>query len=186
MFAWFESFSAIEQLFLGCAILGGVMLVIRLLLAVAGLDHLDGDIDAPHTGSDSGFQFLTIQGISSFLTMFGLVGFTLLRNTTLGALVALIGAVAAGIGSVWIMQRIFLSMLRLQSSGTVTLDKAIGCEGTVYTTTNGTGGRVQITIANRYREFEAISADGSELPTGTAIRVTSVVADKLAIQRIRS
>jgi hypothetical protein len=30
---------------------------------------------------------------------------------------------------------------------------------------------VQINFANRLREFEAVSADGSALPTGTAIRV---------------
>ena len=36
-------------------------------------------------------------------------------------------------------------------------------------------------IANRLREFEAISADGSTLPTGTPIRVQSVTANTLVV-----
>ena len=59
-------------------------------------------------------------------------------------------------------------MLRLQSSGTVSLFAAVGSEGSVYLTVGKDGGRVQINFANRLREFEAVSADGATIPTGTA------------------
>ena len=51
---------------------------------------------------------------------------------------------------------------------------AVGSEGSVYLTVSKEGGRVQINFANRLREFEAISADGATIPTGTPIRVQSV------------
>jgi hypothetical protein len=40
---------------------------------------------------------------------------------------------------------------------------------------------VQINFANRLREFEAVSADGATIPTGTAIRVQSVTANTLVV-----
>jgi hypothetical protein len=55
-------------------------------------------------------------------------------------------------------------MLRLQSSGTVSLFAAVGSEGSVYLTVGKEGGRVQINFANRLREFEAVSADGASIP----------------------
>jgi membrane protein implicated in regulation of membrane protease activity len=183
MTEWFASYNSVEQLFLLCGIVGGIVVVFRLILTVAGLDH-HGGIDAAHVDTDAGFQALTIQGISSFFTMFGVVGFVLYHNAALGLFLALLGAVGAGVFSVWLLQKIFRSMMRLQSSGTVSLFAAVGSEGSVYLTVGKDGGRVQINFANRLREFEAVSADGSTLPTGTAIRVQSVTANTLVVSAV--
>ena len=184
MTEWFASHDGIEQMFLLCALLGGTILILRLILSVAGIDGHDGDVDLTHASSEHGFQILTIQGISSFFAMFGVVGYTLYRNASLGTIVALLGAVVAGVAAVWIIQRIFMGMLRLQSSGTVALDQAVGSEGSVYLTVSKDGGRVQINFANRLREFEAVSADGGTIPTGTAIRVQGVSANTLVVSPI--
>jgi len=182
MIEWFASHNGIEQLFLLSGIVGGFVLILRLLLTIAGLDH-HGDV-AAHVDSDAGFQALTIQGISSFFTMFGVVGFTLYHNAMLGTLLAMAGAVAAGAFSMWVVHKIFRAMLRLQSTGTVSLYAAVGSEGSVYLTVGKEGGRVQINFANRLREFEAVSADGSTLPTGTPIRVQSVMANTLVVSPV--
>ena len=177
MIEWFGSHSGLEQLFLLGAIVGGLILVLRLILMVAGLDH-HTDL---HMDSDAGFQALSIQGISAFFTMFGVVGYMLNHNAGLGIILSLVGAVTAGAFSMCLIGRVFRAMLRLQSSGTVSLFAAVGSEGSVYLTVGKEGGRVQINFANRLREFEAISADGSTLPTGTAIRVQSVTANTLVV-----
>ena len=179
MIEWFASHNGLEQLFLLSAIVGGLILLFRLILTIAGLDH-HGDA-AVHVDTDAGFQALTIQGISSFFTMFGVVGFTLYHNALLGTLLAVTGAVAAGAFSMWVVHKIFRAMMRLQSSGTVSLYAAVGSEGNVYLTVGKDGGRVQINFANRLREFEAVSADGSTLPTGTPVRVQSVTANTLVV-----
>jgi len=181
---WFAAHNGLEQLFLLCAIAGGTVVLLRLVLTIAGLDHQDAALDGTHADSDTGFQLLSIQGISSFFTLFGLVGYTLYRQAHLGAVIALAAALLAGFAAVWLMQRIFIAMLKLQSSGSVKLDSAIGCEGTVYLTVTGAGGSVQINFANRLREFDAISADGTELPTGTPIRVQRLAASRLVVTRI--
>ena len=59
-------------------------------------------------------------------------------------------------------------MMRLQSSGTVSLFAAVGSEGSVYLTVGKDGGRVQINFANRLREFDAVSADGIDDSDGHA------------------
>jgi membrane protein implicated in regulation of membrane protease activity len=177
MMEWFASHNGLEQVFLLSAIVGGLILVLRLILMVAGLDH-HSDV---HIDSDAGFQALTIQGLSAFFTMFGVVGYMLHHNAALGLLLAIGGAVVAGVFSMWLIHVIFRAMLKLQSSGTVSLFAAVGSEGSVYLTVGKEGGRVQINFANRLREFEAVSADGSTLPTGTAIRVQSVTANTLVV-----
>lgn len=184
MIEWFASFNSVEQMFLLSGIVGGLILVLRLVLTIAGLDH-HGGLDA-HVDSDAGFQALTIQGISSFFAMFGVVGFTLYHSAALGIVLALAGALAAGAFSLWIIQKLFRSMMRLQSSGTVSLYAAVGSEGSVYLTVGKDGGSVQINFANRLREFEAVSADGATLPTGTAIRVQGVSANTLIVARADS
>jgi len=180
MTEWFASHNGVEQMFLLAGMVGGLILVFRLILTVAGLDH-HGGMDAIHADSDDGFQALTIQGISSFFTMFGVVGFTLYHTASLGMTLAIAGAVAAGAFSMWTIHKVFRAMLRLQSSGTVSLFAAVGSEGSVYLTVGKDGGRVQINFANRLREFEAVSADGMPIPTGTVIRVQSVTANSLVV-----
>jgi membrane protein implicated in regulation of membrane protease activity len=182
MIEWFASHNGVEQLFLLSGIVGGLILILRLILTIAGLDHHSG-LDAVHVDSDAGFQALSIQGISSFFAMFGAVGFTMYHNAGLGLVLALIGALAAGSFSLWVIQKLFRSMLRLQSSGTVSLYAAVGSEGSVYLTVGKDGGSVQINFANRLREFDAVSSDGATLPTGTQIRVQGVTANTLVVAR---
>ncbi|HET9473823.1 MAG TPA: NfeD family protein [Steroidobacteraceae bacterium] len=178
MIEWFASHNGIEQMFLLSGIVGGVIILFQLILMIVGLDHHGTDV---HVDSDAGFQALTIQGISSFFAMFGIVGYALYHGALLGAAVAIIGAVAAGSFSMWLIQKIFRSMMKLQTSGTVSLYAAVGSEGSVYLTVGKDGGRVQINFANRLREFDAVSADGSTIPTGTPIRVQSVSANTLVV-----
>ena len=178
MIEWFASHNGIEQMFLLSGIVGGVIILFQLILMIVGLDHHGTDV---HVDSDAGFQALTIQGISSFFAMFGVVGYTLYHGALLGALVAIIGAIAAGTFAMWLIQKIFRSMMKLQTSGTVSLYAAVGSEGSVYLTVGKDGGRVQINFANRLREFDAVSADGTTIPTGTPIRVQSVSANTLVV-----
>ncbi len=183
MIEWFATHNGLEQLFLLSGLVGGIILLFRMILMIVGIDHHGTDV---HLDSDAGFQALTIQGVSSFLAMFGVVGYALHNGAALGALLASVGAFGAGVFSMWVIHKIFRGMLRLQSSGTVSLFAAVGSEGSVYLTVGKDGGRVTINFANRLREFEAVSADGSTLPTGTAIRVQSVTANTLVVAPVES
>ena len=82
MIEWFASHNGIEQLFLLSGIVGGIIILFQLILMIVGLDHHGTDV---HVDSDAGFQALTIQGVSSFFAMFGVVGYTLYHGALLGA-----------------------------------------------------------------------------------------------------
>jgi len=178
MIEWFASHSFLEQVFLLSGTVGGIVLLFRMILMTVGLDHHPVDV---HGDGDAGGQALTVQGISSFLTMFGAVGYALFHGGVLAGALAIIAGIASGIFAMWFMHKIFRMMLRLQSSGTVNVYAAVGSECTVYLTVGKDGGRVQIDFANRLREFEAISADGAAIPTGTPIRVQGVEANTLIV-----
>jgi membrane protein implicated in regulation of membrane protease activity len=178
MIEWFASHSFLEQVFLLSGTVGGIILLFRMILMTVGLDHHPVDV---HADGDAGASALTVQGISSFLAMFGAVGYSLFHGGVLTGALAIVAGIAGGAFAMWLMHKIFRGMLRLQSSGTVNVFAAIGSEGTVYLTVGREGGRVQIDFANRLREFEAVSADGAPIPTGTPIRVQGVEANTLIV-----
>ncbi|HZF16434.1 MAG TPA: NfeD family protein [Steroidobacteraceae bacterium] len=181
---WFNALDGISSLFAICAIVGGAMLLFRLLALLTGSHHEGADLDASHPGADWAFKVLSIQTLSAFLTLFGLVGYALYHNAGYGAALSLGGGALAGLAAAWATHRLFLAMLKLQSSGSIALRDAIGSEGTVYLTVDpASGGKVQVTVANRLREFEARSAAGERLETGANVRVVNVSGGALVVER---
>lgn len=143
------------------------------------------DIDAAHTDSDMGFRALSLQGISSFFMMFGLVGLALYRQSQVGVFISIIGAVIAGVASVWVIGKLFQMAYQLQSSGTLQTADAVGSSGTVYLTIpEGGVGRININFKNHYREFDASEVNGKRVPTGTPVQVIGVNANILIIKTL--
>ena len=128
----FTDLTGLEKFFLICAFLGGAMFLIRFVLQLVGGDHdVDADIDVghadvTHADSDVSFKLLTMQGLTAFFMMFGLVGFVLLRENRASMGLAIAGALAAGLGSVWLIGKIFSSFKKLQASGTIDNANAVG------------------------------------------------------------
>lgn len=171
----------LDTLFLICAVAGGGMLVLRTGMMLVGA----GGDDAMHddgTG-DAGTRLLSIQGISAFLVMFGLVGLALLRESDAPSSAALTIALLAGALAMWGIAQAFRLMSRLQSSGNLDLRHAIGKEGVVYLTVRpGRGGQVRVSVQGRLGVYEARCEDAREIPTGAAIRVVDVQAGQLVIE----
>jgi hypothetical protein len=183
----------LDTIYLVCAVAGGVVLAIRLLLMIIGLDHGDaGDFDtsmdlshdsladAGH-GDGSIFTFLSIQSISGFFTMFGLVGLGLLQINASNML-SLVGALAAGGFTAWCTGMIFLALRRLQSEGTLVIGNAVGQTGTVYLTVPETGtGSVNVTVQGSLRTLDAVSQGGNRIPTGSIVKVVGITAGKILV-----
>lgn len=177
----FTDLTGLEQFFLICALMGGLMFLVRFVLQlVGGNSDVDTDIDVghadvSHADADISFKLLTLQGLTAFFMMFGLVGFVLLRESMFGNAIAIAGAVAAGLASVWLIGKIFSSFKNLQASGTMDNAKAVGEEGTVYLTIHAGGtGKVQVSVKGRLREFDAVSNTNEDLNTGSRIRVIAI------------
>lgn len=175
----------LDTLFLVCAVAGGAVFALRTLLMLLGFgdDHpLHHDGDATGDG-DAGTRLLSIQGVSAFLMMFGLVGLALLRQSGVPGIAAATLALVAGFGSMWGIAQVFHLMRRLQSSGTLDLRRAIGKEGVVYLTIRpGQGGQVQVAVQGRLGVFEARADGDREISTGRNVRVVDVRAGLLVVE----
>lgn len=180
-----------EWFFIACAIIGGVVFLIRMVLLLFGADD-PGDLDTPdvadmgHAGNES-FNLLSIQGMSSFFLMFGLVGLAILRNN--GAVwLAYLGAIGSGVLTVWLISLIFKGMKKMQSDGTLKIQNAIGKEGVVYLTIPAEGsGQVQLAVQGALRIFEARSTQKTRIPTGERIRVIEIIGGNiLLVEQITS
>jgi hypothetical protein len=134
-----------------------------------------GDIAAgDHVDADISFKLLSVQGLTSFFMMFGLVGLALLK-AGLPVFVTVLGGMLAGLVTVAITGLIFTQMKRLQTEGTINIQNTVGTEGSVYLTIpkNGTG-QVQIIAQGSLKIFDAISNNKSVIATGEKIHVVGV------------
>jgi hypothetical protein len=183
----------LDTIYLVCAVAGGTVLVLRLLLMLFGLDHgdagdFDTSVDLDHDalgdaghGDGSMFTFLSIQSISGFFTMFGLVGLGLLQIKATN-MWSLVGALAAGLFTAWCTGMIFLGLRRLQSEGTLVIGNAVGQTGSVYLTIPETGtGSVNVTVQGSLRTLDAVSQGGNRIPTGSIVKVVGITAGKILV-----
>lgn len=203
MTTWFLALNAFEKIFLLCAMVGGILFFVRLVLMFIGGDAHAGDGDVPgdldggdvgghdgdahHAGdTDVAFKLLSFQGITAFFMMFGLVGLAMSKASGLHWGLALAGAVVAGLLTVWITDRLFRSFGRLQHSGTLQMKNAVGQEGTVYLTIRPSEkGQVQVTVQGRLLTLDAVSKDEGEIATGTRVKVVELSGDStLVVQKI--
>lgn len=189
----------LDSLFLFAAVIGGAAFAIRTVLMLLGVgdDHSfggDHDIGAGHAATaagstqsdaDVGTRLLSIQGIASFLMMFGLVGLALTREGGIAPPVAVVIALAAGVASMWALAKVFALMMGLQASGTLDLKQAVGQEGVVYLTVKpGSGGQVQVDIQGRLGVYDAQTNGAAELATGRPVRVVGVRASALLVEAL--
>ena len=146
----------------------------------------DAEVDAEGrvSSSDTSFRLLTLQGITAFFMMFGLVGLALLKQNKVAEGWAFVGGVIAGLIAVWVISKIFSMMKRLQSSGTIRLANAVGLDGTIYLTIPESGtGKAQLTVQGRLGIYNAVSESGEAINTGERIRVVRIVSGNLLMVR---
>ncbi len=174
----------LDQLFFYSAIGGGTLFVIQLVLLFIGgglgvdLDTDLGGGDTGHASADASFKVLSLQGITTFFMMFGLVGMAMRIDEGAPTTISLIVAAAAGAGSTWVIARIFSFFTRLQSTGNLDMKSAAGATGQVYLTVGpDKPGKVTVTVGNRSLTLDAIVENEVILTTGTPIRVTRVISD---------
>lgn len=189
----FSDMTPMEVFFAICAIGGGFLFVVRLILQFMGavgdvhdITDLTGGPDAHLGDSDVSFKLLSLQGLTAFFMMFGLVGLALSQMGGVPDGISLIGALLAGAGSFFIIQKMFAVMGRLQSSGNVNLQNAVGQEGTVYMNiVPPERGKVEVTVQNRLRVLDAVTENGEPLKTGERVRIVKVYdTSVLVVERV--
>lgn len=176
----------VELTYLACAILGGSVLLLQtvaMLFGFGGLDDLDG-LDGAEggfelDGTESAFGFLSIRGISAFLTFFGLAGW---GGTAQGwpTWVTAVVALLSGFLIMALVAWIFSLQKHLYSEGNLNPETVVGQTGQVYLRipANARGkGKITVSIQERSEQFEASTPAGydRELPTGSEVRITRMI-----------
>jgi hypothetical protein len=171
----------------------------------SGIEGLDGDVsfdgDITDVGDASDFDtdvhyndgsspgdigtmnFFTVQGMISFLCVFGWVGiaaYTMTRNAVIAVLLGLVLGLAAMYG----VAKLLWASKKLAQNGTLNVRNLLGASGTVYLVIPGDGkskGKVNISSGERLVEFDAITDGGEALPDGTPVRVIDIRAGNVLV-----
>lgn len=162
------------------AALGTALFVLKLLLMLVGGDA-DGGIETDIDGdtsldSDAAFSVLSVQGVAAFAAGFGWAGLGAQLGMGWSLTVGMACGAAGGVASAWLLGLALKGIYDLQSSGTVSLQDAVGAVGEVYAEVPAQGegtGQVRLIIDQRQRIVDAVS-EGPGLPRSTRIRVVSL------------
>ena len=169
----------VTTIYIGCALVGGTILVLQLLLMLFGgdfdVDDVDvGDIDI----GDGGFHVLSLRAIAGFLTFFGLVGWWGSVEGW-GAVRTLLSAAVAGGTMMMAVAWLFSLQRRLHAQGNIDSQGVVGLPAKVYlrvpAARSGTG-KITVAIQGRSMEFPALTA-GPEIATGTDVRVVAMTTE---------
>lgn len=176
-----------ETVYVGCAAIGGTILLLQtLMLLFGGADH-DGDVhldhaEIGHSGSgethvqDTGFGLLSVRSVAAFMTFFGLTGW---YGAGAGWPPVTTMLVATGAGFVMLLAvaLLFQAQKKLAASGTVISSGAVGQPARVYLRIpeRNTGkGKITLLLQGRSVELNAFT-NGAAIPTGSEVRVVRQV-----------
>ena len=184
---WWASLSLVMKILWGVTLAASLIFIIQSILTFIGADAGDGGIDTDFdTGFDTEAADAAVEGGTNLYTFRNFVNFILgfgwsailLQEKIHSVPLLLIVSVISGVALVAVVMYLFKWLSGMQQSGNINVYKsAVGCNGTVYLTIpgeRGGEGKVQISINNAVREYDAVT-DGDALKTGTPIRVTEVI-----------
>lgn len=183
MITWWTSLSTAMQVLCAITLSASLIFVIQTVMTFLGLGDHDADFDLDTSDgsfdADPSMNLLTFRNLVNFCLGFGWTAVLMHEKIQSNALLIIV-SVIVGILLVTVVMWIFKWLSGMQQTGNIDVHKsAVGCEGKVYLTIPGERkgeGKVQITINNAVREYDAVT-DGETIPTGKAIKVTEVIND---------
>lgn len=183
MITWWTSLSTAMQVLWAITLSASLIFVIQTVMTFLGLGDHDADFDLDTSDgsfdADPSMNLLTFRNLVNFCMGFGWTAVLMHEKIQSNALLIIV-SVTVGILLVTVVMWIFKWLSGMQQTGNIDVHKsAVGCEGKVYLTIPGERkgeGKVQITINNAVREYDAVT-DGETIPTGKAIKVTEVIND---------
>jgi hypothetical protein len=168
----------VTAFFLTCAILGGGVLVLQLVLSLFGIEHgAHHDVHLDHATSE-GLSLRSVRALAAGLTFFGIGGLAGMQ-TPLGAFLGFPLGIVAGAGALYGTAAMMRSFMRLEHDGTLSLFQAVGQTGSVYlgipAQRSGLG-KVHVSVQDRLVECAAVTPEDA-IPTGAPILVVDVERD---------
>lgn len=192
---WWTSLDLFMKILWGIATATSVIFIVETILTFIGLDHdveFETDFDTPDGSFDSepSMNLYTFRNLVNFLLGTSWTAILLEKQIASKTLLMAI-AVLAGALLVTAVMYLFKWLSKMQQSGNIDIRKeAAGCNGKVYLTIPAERkgmGKVQISINESIREYDAVTDSDEDLKTGTNIRVIEAIdASTLLVEEINS
>ena len=194
MTEWWTSLDLFMKILWSIAIATSLIFIIETILTFIGIDHeIDADFD---TSMDGGFESEPSMNLYTFRNLVNfLLGMSwtaiLLKEKIVSTALLMVIAVAVGVMLVAAVMYMFKWLSKMQQSGNIEVYKcAVGCIGKVYLTIPAQrkgAGKVQITINEAVREYDALTDSENELKTGASIKVIEVLdSSTLLVEEMNS
>lgn len=193
MAEFWEALGIPGQIYFVMAAVASILLVIQMIFLIIGfvggglgdVDGTDYDADFDSDGSTDAGLF-TLKGLIGFFAIGGWVGVAMVLSDIHIAITIIVsllcgGAALIGIGF------LYRAMYKLQSSGNININNAVGKTAEVYLTVpagdSGTG-KVTVLVQERETEFEARTNNSAPLKTGSVVKVVSVLNNTLFVEPV--
>lgn len=184
------SLSLLAKILFCTGLASTMVLLIQIILLIIGfsagsvgdIDGFDADGDVDVDGD--GIGWFTVKGLVAFFALGSWTGFAMDVSGCHEALSLSIGVVVGVIALIGVAL-LYKALNKLQSNGVLNLENAIGKDAEVYLTipaNNGGVGKVTLTVQDRFIEADARTNKDTALPTGSMVKVVSVVNGVLIVE----
>ena len=178
------------QIFWGCAIVSSVFMLVQLVLSLIGMGDFEFDADAAAAdGLDAsgGVDLFTVKNITNFFVGFGWAGISL-RDVIETDWILLAVSVGFGILFVVIFILLFRQLMKLENNSAVGVEETVGKNAYVYLRIpagRGGKGKVQLSIKGAVKEYNAVTDEAENIPSGTIVRITEIIGkDCVLVERL--
>jgi hypothetical protein len=197
MTEWYSSLDDFDKAVWAIAMVTSLIFVIQMTLTFLGMDseqgveadfsgNINSDVDLGGTmdmSGDAPFQLFTFRNLINFLLGFswGVIAF---KGTFESQTALVVCGFLSGALLVTLVMLMFRQLGKMQQSGNMNINLAVGKEATVYLRIPGAksgSGKVQISLQGGIRELDAIT-EGDEIPTGKSVMVKAIINGKLLVE----
>lgn len=183
---WWMSLEMFDKVVWVIAFTVSLIFLIQTVMTFIGMDSdvgLDADFDGDMTDDGGGpFQLFTFRNFINFFLGFSWTVIALRGQVASLTVLVLIGAVVGALLVTGIMY-MFYFMNKLQQSGTMDIQQAVGKSAEVYLTIPGYRngmGKVHVTVQGSIRELDAVT-EADTLPSGSMVKVLSVLENRVLL-----
>lgn len=187
---FYKELPFIMQIFWGCAIVSSVFMLVQLVLSLIGMGDFEFDADAAAAdGLDAsgGVDLFTVKNITNFFVGFGWAGISL-RDVIETDWILLAVSVGFGILFVVIFILLFRQLMKLENNSAVGVEETVGKNADVYLRIpagRGGKGKVQLSVKGAVKEYNAVTDDAENIPSGTIVRITEIIGkDCVLVERL--
>lgn len=185
MMDWFSELTSFQQVYWVITGISTLIFLIVLVGTFMGGDADDiGDADAEvDADTGVGFQFFTFKNTVAFFAVFGWSGISSIDAGNSNSTTMIISFVC-GLVMMVIMAALMFYMKKLNDSGTLKMNNAVGAIGEVYLTVGANRssiGKVQVKVQGALRDLEALTDHDEDLTQGNVIKVIEVTNNGILI-----